>query len=70
MHKALKCLKAELQVNASSIETNLGGGNHRYLGLVIIDTECITISNIQPFIVPHYSNQLVILLTATAIETL
>lgn len=36
-HKSLKRLKAELQANASSIETDLGGGNHRYLGLVLTD---------------------------------
>ena len=33
-YKEIKRLKKELQVNASSIETNLGGGDHVCLGLV------------------------------------
>ena len=36
-YKAIKRLKMELQANASSIETDLGGGNHSYLGLVLTD---------------------------------
>ena len=36
-HKALKRLKTELQANASSVESDLGGGNHGYLGLVLTD---------------------------------
>ena len=43
INKALKRLKLELQSNASSVETNLGGGNHSYLGLVLIDEEYISI---------------------------
>ena len=42
-NKALKRLKLELQSNASSVETNLGGGNYSYLGLVLIDKEYISI---------------------------
>ena len=38
-NKALKRLKLELQSNASSVETNLEGGNHSYLGLILIDEE-------------------------------
>ena len=33
-NKALKRLKDELRANASSVECNLGGGDHGYLGLV------------------------------------
>ena len=36
-HQALKCQKKELQANASSIKTDLGGGNHGYLGLILTD---------------------------------
>ena len=46
MNKSLKRLKAELQANASFIETNLGGGNHRYLDLVLTDKEYVTILHI------------------------
>ena len=36
-HKALKRLKTELQANASSVESDLGGVDHGYLGLVLTD---------------------------------
>ena len=39
MHKALQQFKVELQVNTSSIKTDLGGGNYGYLGLVLTDRE-------------------------------
>ena len=45
VHKMLKYLKIELKVNASSVESNLGRGNHRYLGLVLIDTKYALVSN-------------------------
>ena len=35
IHKSLKRLKLELKANASSVETDLGGGDHGYLGLVL-----------------------------------
>ena len=44
-YKALKRLKLELQANASSVETDLGSGNHGYLGLVLTDAEYATINN-------------------------
>ena len=54
IHKILKRLKAELQANASSVETDLGGGNHGYLGLVTTDEEHATIPHMQPFVTPTY----------------
>ena len=36
-YKALKRLKNELRANASSVDTDLGGGDHGYLGLVLTD---------------------------------
>ena len=44
----------ELQANASSVETDLEGGNHRYLGLVLTDQEYATIPHTAPFILPNY----------------
>ena len=38
-NKTLKRLQTELQANASSIKTDLGGGNHGCLALVLTDTE-------------------------------
>ena len=69
-NKALKRLKLELQSNASSVETDLGGGNHGYLGLVLTDEEYVTIPHTQPFIAPNYPLLLVILATSTPIEAL
>jgi len=69
-YNALKRLKTELQANASSVETDLGGGNHGYLGLVLTDKEYNSIPDTQPFEPPIYSPPLVIPATATAIEAL
>ena len=70
MHKALKRLKLELQANASSVETDLGGGNHGYLGLVLKDAEYAIIRDTEPFEAPAYPGPLVMPNTATAIEAL
>ena len=48
----LKQLKLELQANASSVETDLGGGNHGYLGLVLTDAEYASINGTIPFVLP------------------
>jgi len=69
-NKALKRLQTELQANASSIETDLGGGNHGYLALVLTDAEYNSIPNTQPFVAPTYPAPLVIPSTATAIVAL
>ena len=66
-NKALKRLQTELQANASSIETDLGGGNHGYLALVLTDEEYASIPNTQPFVVPTYPPLLVIPTIATLI---
>ena len=69
-NKALKTLQKELQANASSVETDLGGGNHGYLGLVLTDAEYTTIPNTQPFIPPTYPPPLVIPANSTPIQAL
>ena len=53
-YKTLNLLKLELQANASSVETDLGGGNHGCLGLVLTDAEHATISDTEPFAAPAY----------------
>ena len=50
-NRPLKRLKSELRANVSSVELDLGGGNHRYLGLVLTDIEY---ANILP-IPPHFN---------------
>ena len=44
-NKSLKRLKQELQANTSSVESDLGGGDHGYLGLVLTDVEYATVSS-------------------------
>ena len=69
-HKSLKKLMTELRANASSVETDLGGGNHGYLALVLSDEEYATIPNTEPFILPMYPPPLVIPNNATPIQAL
>ena len=69
-NKSLKRLKLELQANASSVETDLGGGNHGYLGLVLTDEEYASIPHTQPFVPPNYPPPLSIPANATAIRAL
>ena len=47
-------------MNASLVEIDLGGGNHGYLGLVLIDSEYMSIPNTQSFVAPNYPPPLTI----------
>ena len=69
-YKSIKRLKLELQANASSVEIDLGGGNHSYLGLILTDTEYALIPNTQPFVAPNYPPLLLIPATSTQIQAL
>ena len=69
-NKSLKTLQKELQANASSVETDLGGGNHGYLRLVLTDAEYASIPNTQPFVPPTYPPPLVIPANSTPIQAL
>ena len=53
-YKALKKLKNELRANASSVDSDLGGGDHGYLGLVLDETEYARIVPDHPFIAPDF----------------
>ena len=50
-YKTLKKLKTELRTNISSVDSNLGGDNHGYLGLIISDPEYAIITGTQPLVV-------------------
>ena len=51
--KSLKRLKTELRANASSGDTDLGGGDHGYLGLILTDVEYARITPTPPpFVAP------------------
>ena len=69
-NKTLKRLKLELQANASSVETDLGGGDHGYLGLILTDAEYASIPGTYPFVAPNYPSPLSIPNNATPIEAL
>ena len=38
-NKYLKWLKTKLRANSSSVEIDIGGGDHGYLGLLLTDIE-------------------------------
>ena len=60
VNKTIKRLKTELRANASSVDTNLGGGDHRYLGLTLSDVEYARITHTIPCIPPIFPGPLVI----------
>ena len=55
---ALKKLKRELRANASSVESDLGGGDHGYLGLVLTDDEYKKIVPNHQFKAPSFPGAL------------
>ena len=69
-HKDLKRLKTELRANASSVDSDLGGGDHGYLGLVLTDAEYLAIPTVHgtPFVPPAHPGPLVIPPTANAVQ--
>ena len=68
-NKTIKRLKQELRANSSSVETDLGGGDHGYLGLYLSDVEYANIIP-QPtrFEAPVWPGTLTIDPAATAVE--
>ena len=68
-NKTVKRLKTELRANGSSVDTDLGGGDHGYLGLLLTDLEY---SRIIPtptrFRAPAWPGALTIAANATPIE--
>ena len=58
-NKTLKRLKQELQANASSVESDLGGGDHWYLGLVLTNAKYATVTATL-FVPPTYPASLTI----------
>ena len=55
-YASLKNLNDQLKANVTSIPTNLGGGNHRYLGLILSPSSYATIAT-TPFQEPNYPGQ-------------
>ena len=48
----IKRIKTELRADASSVESDLGGGDHGYLFLTLSDTEYLLIPGITAIVVP------------------
>ena len=59
-YKSLKKLKNELRANASSVDSDLGGGHHGYLGLVLSEQEYRRICPDTPFDAPEFPGTLTI----------
>ena len=67
--KFLKWLKTELFANVSSVDTDLGGGDHEYLGSVLSDTEFARITSmLAVFVAPNFPSALVINPTVIATQ--
>ena len=58
-NKTLKRLKQELCANASSVESDLGSGDHGYLGLVLSNADYASVSD-TAFVAPNYPQPLTI----------
>ena len=69
-YKSLHTLQKELRANASSIDSDLGGGDHGYLGLVLNDPNYAAIPGTLPFVAPNYPPVLAIPETANHVEAL
>ena len=69
-YKALKRLKNELRANASSVDCDLGGGDHGYLGLVLTENEYNRVTPNHPFVAPRFPRALVIPPRTETIEAL
>ena len=61
-YKDVKRVKTELRANASSVDTELGGGDHGYLGLVLTNAEYLAVPGVNgnQFLPPVYPGALVI----------
>ena len=68
-NKSLKRLKTELRANASSVDTDLGGGDHGYLGLILTDVEYARITPTPPpFVAPNFPGPFVMDPAHTAMQ--
>ena len=57
-YKTLKRLKNELRTNASSVDTDLGGGDHGYLRLVLTDAEYARVAPKNSIYCPRFSRHI------------
>lgn len=69
-NKTLKRLKQELRANASSVESDLGGGDHGFLGLVLTDAEYALVAPTHPFVAPVFPAALTIPAGTTSLQAM
>ena len=69
-YTTLTQLEKELKANASTVDSDLGGGDHGYLGLVLSDAKYALIPGTVPFVAPTYPSALTIPTTASDVEAL
>ena len=68
-NKSIKQLKQELRANSSSVDTDLGGGDHGYLGLYLSDVEYAWINPTPtPFVAPAWPGTLALDPASTAVQ--
>ena len=61
----------ELRANACSVECDLGGGDHGYLGLVLTDSDYAkTLPTPTPFLPPNFPQALVVPVGTDAVHAL
>ena len=58
MYDSLTIIFNQLKANAQSVCTSLGGGNHGYLGLLLLPTQYAIIAPTTPFIYPIHPGPL------------
>ena len=58
--QVFKTFENEVRTNASSVDTDLGGEDHGYLGLVLTDEEYTRVASNYPFIAPKFPEPLFI----------
>ena len=67
----LKRIKTELRANASSVESNAGGGDHGHLYLVLTNAEYVQIPGItKASVAPTWSGTLNLLVTTGAVQAI
>ena len=59
-YPTLKRIKDELKANAASVPSDLGGGNHGHLGIVLTPQEYTQVSEAHPYIRPIHPGSLTI----------
>ena len=66
----MKRLKNELRANSSSVDTDLDGGDHGYLGLILTEAEYERVAPQSAFTAPEFPRELSIPRGTDTVDTL